>query len=377
MIRQNILRHSSYIALYLYPYKTMGQKILIVDDEPDQEEVIVQAFSRKDFAKKYEFMYAPNGLAALELLKEESKVDIALIDINMPEMDGLALLDHIRKSYPHLQSIIISAYGDMSNIRSAMNKGAFDFVMKPINFKDLEKTLIKTIQYVDEIKQNTQNVHENLLLKQQSMELEMKALRAQMNPHFIFNCINSIDAFILTDDKKNATLYLNKFSKLLRNILDGSRKSVIPLFEEIQTLKLYIQLEELRSNFKFKTIYIIDAGLENSEIEVPSLLLQPVVENAIHHGLRNLTGREGELTIEIRKEHDKIAYKVSDNGIGVKAAKAWRKKESEPLGMEITKSRVKIFNQEQVPSMQMCDHIAQDDGFSTSVAIQLTINDIR
>lgn len=140
-------------------------KILVVDDETDLEVLIKQKFRKQIREKKYEFLFAVNGVEALEKLKEESNVDIVLSDINMPEMDGLTLLSKITELRPLLKSVIVSAYGDMENIRIAMNRGAFDFVTKPINFQDLVITIEKTITYTQQIKETLQAIKENNILK--------------------------------------------------------------------------------------------------------------------------------------------------------------------------------------------------------------------
>src|SRR5680860_744416 len=136
-------------------------KILVVDDEADLEVLIKQKFRKKIREKEYEFLFAENGKVALEKLIEEPDVDIVLSDINMPEMDGLTLLSKISELRPLLKSVIVSAYGDMENIRTAMNRGAFDFVTKPINFQDLTITIDKTIQYTRQIKETLQAIKEN------------------------------------------------------------------------------------------------------------------------------------------------------------------------------------------------------------------------
>ena len=127
----------------------MSIKILCVDDEPDMEVLIRQKFRRKIRKGEYEFFFAANGLEALSALVDHPDIDIILTDINMPEMDGLTLLTKINElKNPVLKTVIISAYGDMENIRTAMNRGAFDFATKPIDFEDLETTLAKTIEQV-------------------------------------------------------------------------------------------------------------------------------------------------------------------------------------------------------------------------------------
>lgn len=140
-------------------------KILVVDDEADLETLIKQKFRKQIRQKEYEFLFAENGLDALEKLQGEHGVDIVLSDINMPEMDGLTLLTKINELSPIIKSVIVSAYGDMENIRTAMNRGAFDFITKPINFEDLTLTMEKTLKHAKLLKETLQAVKENNILK--------------------------------------------------------------------------------------------------------------------------------------------------------------------------------------------------------------------
>ncbi len=125
-------------------------RILVVDDEPDLERLVRQRMRRHIRRGKYGFEFAGNGVEALEVLAENQDIDIVLSDINMPKMDGLTLLQQIPEVNSDLRSVIVSAYGDMENIRTAMNRGAFDFVTKPIDFTDLEVTIERTLKHLDE-----------------------------------------------------------------------------------------------------------------------------------------------------------------------------------------------------------------------------------
>ncbi|GAB2784765.1 SpoIIE family protein phosphatase [Rhabdobacter roseus] len=128
----------------------MAIRILSVDDELDMETLITQLFRKQIREKKYEFIFANNGIEALDKLDEVGEVDLILSDINMPGMDGLTLLAKINeKNKPYLKAIMVSAYGDMDNIRTAMNRGAFDFITKPVNFEDLEITINKTVEHIE------------------------------------------------------------------------------------------------------------------------------------------------------------------------------------------------------------------------------------
>lgn len=148
----------------------MPVQILVVDDEPDLELMIDMSFSSQVKKGEYKFFYARNGVDALEKLEHNSTIDVVLTDINMPQMDGLTLLGKLNERYPLLRTVIISAYGDMSNIRTALNRGAFDFVTKPIDLDDLEATLTKTVKEAIERKTAIQN-HEKLTYIQNELSV--------------------------------------------------------------------------------------------------------------------------------------------------------------------------------------------------------------
>ncbi|OSZ73595.1 adenylate/guanylate cyclase domain-containing response regulator [Chitinophagaceae bacterium IBVUCB2] len=140
-------------------------KILVVDDEADLEVLIKQKFRQKIREQQYEFVFAANGVKALEQLELHLDVDVVLSDINMPEMDGLTLLTKLGEQNGLLKSVIVSAYGDMDNIRTAMNRGAYDFITKPVNFEDLELTMEKTIKHVGQLRETMKAIKENNILK--------------------------------------------------------------------------------------------------------------------------------------------------------------------------------------------------------------------
>ena len=143
----------------------MKAKIMIVDDENDFEQLVRQKFRRQIREQEYAFVFAQNGKDALEKLDENPDIDIVFSDINMPIMDGLTLLSKLNEKNPLLKAVIVSAYGDMENIRLAMNRGAFDFVCKPIQFEDLELTLLKTLKYVAQMRETLKAIKENNILK--------------------------------------------------------------------------------------------------------------------------------------------------------------------------------------------------------------------
>ncbi|WP_416896279.1 MAG: PP2C family protein-serine/threonine phosphatase [Minwuia sp.] len=138
----------------------MTTRILVVDDEPDLEMLFRQRYRRQVREGRYQLLFARNGAEALEVLGPQPDVDLVLTDINMPQMDGLTLLNHLGPFRRQLKTVVISAYGDMSNIRTAMNRGAFDFITKPIDFADLDRTIEKTIAEVFEMREAARRLTE-------------------------------------------------------------------------------------------------------------------------------------------------------------------------------------------------------------------------
>jgi len=180
-------------------------------------------------------------------------------------------------------------------------------------------------------------------------ELETKVLRLQMNPHFIFNSLNSIENFMMQNNKRQASDYLNKFSRLIRSILDSSRNEIVPLAKDMEALKLYVELEQLRFNNKFDFKTYIDPALAGGDYRVPSLLIQPYVENAIVHGLAHSDENDLSLTVTASLQDDKIKYMIQDNGVGRDKAKVYNqqnKPNHESVGLKITEERINLFNEE-------------------------------
>ncbi len=184
--------------------------------------------------------------------------------------------------------------------------------------------------------------------KSEVADTEMKALRAQMNPHFIFNSLNSISDYIAKNDTQSADRYLSKFAKLMRVILENSEQKEVTLADDLKALELYIQLEALRMNNKFSYEILVDNGVDKEATMVPPLILQPFVENSIWHGIAKKEGL-GKILIHIKKEgEDMINCIVEDDGIGRQQAMlvktSLHQQEQPSLGMKITQARIDILN---------------------------------
>lgn len=209
-------------------------------------------------------------------------------------------------------------------------------------------------------------------MKQQIATTEMMALRAQMNPHFIFNCINSIDALIQSNDKYNATVYLNKFARLIRNILDSSKQNTISLMRDLETLQLYIDMELFRNENRFTAVIEVEDNLSEQDIRVPPLIIQPYVENAILHGLRPRKTGGGKLLIKVSTQADRLVFVIEDNGVGRSAGGSHSLHRS--YGMEMSRDRVNFFNREEHIPVIITDLVKHGVPAGTLVQVSLKLS---
>jgi ligand-binding sensor domain-containing protein len=201
-------------------------------------------------------------------------------------------------------------------------------------------------------------------LSQKTTDLEMQALRSQMNPHFIFNSLNSINRFILQNNKLQASTYLTRFSRLVRLILQNSQAPMIPLENELEALQLYLELESLRFEQHFDFSINLDEDLDVSAIKIPAMIIQPYVENAIWHGLMHKT-EKGHLKIHIKEEADVLYCRIIDDGVGREKAAELKKRSGathKSLGMHITAERMALLEQKKKArtSVQINDLVLPD-----------------
>jgi LytS/YehU family sensor histidine kinase len=184
-------------------------------------------------------------------------------------------------------------------------------------------------------------------MERQIVELEAKALRAQMNPHFIFNCMNSIKSLIQQDEKEKASTYLTTFSKLIRTIFQNSDKREIRLFDEIETCRLYAELESMRFGKKFSYAFNIDETLDLKSVMVPALIIQPFIENSIAHGIMPKENG-GRVSVTVEKTDHTISCIIDDDGIGRDTSKQNKFKgdalQHQSKGMHLTQARLDLDN---------------------------------
>jgi LytS/YehU family sensor histidine kinase len=189
-------------------------------------------------------------------------------------------------------------------------------------------------------RRRSRQLHRDKQLNQKMANLELSALRAQMNPHFVFNALGAIQYFIQLNEVEAADTYLTRFAKLMRSYLDSSRERLIPLSKEIELLQLYTQLEELRFEGQFTTELIIANGADIEAHYIPSMLLQPMVENAIIHGLNERRDGLGKLIIRLEESKGGLKCEIIDNGIGRKQAAMRKRHGHRSKGMKLIEERI-------------------------------------
>ncbi len=212
--------------------------------------------------------------------------------------------------------------------------------------------------------------------QQKLNEVEMQALRSQMNPHFLFNSLNSIQHFIIKNQPKEAVDYLNRFSRLVRLILQHSRAKLVTLKEELDALKLYLDLENLRFKNRFSYQLEVDPALNQNDIEIPPMLIQPFVENAIWHGLLHKK-ESGHIRIKMNRKDEVLTCVIEDNGIGRKASAARKSnfnQHRKSMGMSITKDRLDIINHQQMGDASVVIHdLTSEAGESTGTKVEISL----
>jgi LytS/YehU family sensor histidine kinase len=176
--------------------------------------------------------------------------------------------------------------------------------------------------------------------------LALQGLRSQMNPHFIFNALNSVNHYIAGNDERKANKYLSEFSRLMRSVMENSQKDFIPLSTEIEILELYLGLEHARFSDKFDYEFTVDETIDREQFYVPPMLLQPYIENAVWHGLR-YRETKGKLSVNIKMVQNGLSINIEDDGIGRKKSqeiKTTNQLKNKSIGMHNTESRLKLIN---------------------------------
>lgn len=206
--------------------------------------------------------------------------------------------------------------------------------------------------------------------KEQTLQLRHRLLRNQMSPHFIFNALTAIQSFVYKNDARATDKYLSAFSKLMRGILENSRTEYISLEKELQWLENYLKLQSLRFDQQFEYQIVVDPDLDWIETQIPPMLTQPFIENALEHGLKNVDYK-GILNIQFKLDHKQLWVIVEDNGIGIDAAAANSSSEHQSLATKITSERLAVLNKYQQEKLYFEISSLEPSGTSVSFKIPL------
>jgi PAS domain S-box-containing protein len=279
----------------------------------------------------------------IEVQEGQSIIDIYRDGAQLEEFSS-AWLGHYRKAMEGESFVLEEEYSGRyfksslnPIIENAMVAGVTVFSEETTEHKKREKELSEANKQIDDLK--------------------LMALRAAMNPHFIFNTLNSIQYYIMENDQRNAVNYLSTFSKLIRSILNHSVVSKVKLNEELEMLRHYITLEQMRFENKFDFTFDVDSAIDTANIEIPSMLIQPFVENAILHGINNKPGR-GTLKISVKGSSDSILFEVEDDGVGRGATQKLHQQklsEHKSHGTALTQERLRLINTRRNVSLEIVD----------------------
>ena len=295
--------------------------------------------------------------AQIELLNNEKLINQQQLQLSEQQVKGESFKKNILISGVLILMLLGFVIFRNINLKQKNEAHRHEIIEKELNLQKLESERIKSE------------------LQQQATDLEMQALRAQMNPHFIFNSLNSINRFILQNNKAQASEYLTKFSKLVRLILQNSQVSLIPLENELEALQLYLELEAVRFDDHFEFNIIVEDELNAAGLKVPPLIIQPYAENAIWHGLMHKE-EKGHLQIELYEEENMLCCKITDDGVGRKKAVELKSKSAsthKSMGMQITANRITMLQKEKnSPTIKITDLILPDGtGGGTEVLIKI------
>ena len=226
-----------------------------------------------------------------------------------------------------------------------------------------------SIESMEDIRRKKEEINK---VNEQMAQLELASLRSQMNPHFIFNSLNSVQKYIWENKEEDAAEYLAKFAKLMRAILENSRKSLIPLKEEMDVLKIYIELEHRRSNGQFDYSIKTDEILNQEATMIPPMLMQPFIENAIWHGL-NKKQAKGNLWVVVQKQADKLVCIIDDDGVGRQSKTQTLAEEKKSLGIEITQQRIARLMETTKQEASIMIYDKKENGLATGTTVTITL----
>ena len=349
----------------------------------DEKKAIEIALLQKDILIKdqmfrEQFLLKGQREAQIELLDKDNKIKSQLLIqeafLKDQKEARIAILDKDNKLLDKNDQIKTQQLKQQAFVKKVLISGLLViiligfFIFRNLSLRRKNERLSRERSENELTMQKLESEKEHVQLQQQATELEMQALRAQMNPHFIFNCLSSINKYIVKNETVSASDYLTRFSRLIRMVLVNSQKSLIKLEDELDMLKLYLDMERLRFNNRFDyTITFVNA-IEPENVFIPPMLMQPFCENAIWHGFMHKEGN-GKLDIAISIYQDSLFCSIKDNGVGREKAEELKNKSTErqkSLGLKITNNRLALLSSQNGDKnfYEMSDIIDKEGRFS-------------
>jgi signal transduction histidine kinase len=372
----------------------MSARILVVDDEPDVEALVLQKFRHQIRNGTVTFLFARDGIEALATLKANDGIDLVVTDINMPRMDGLLLLQKLQESEESVSTIIVSAYGDMANIRTAMNRGAFDFLTKPIDFLDFEATIAKTIKHVEALREARRRQEENRRLELASQHKSQFLANMSHELRTPLNAILGYTELILDSVYGEAP-------EKMRGVLDRIERNgrhLLSLINDVLDLskieagQLVLALADYSLTNVVHTVYTAVEPLAAEKklafkVELPDLPPGHGDERRLTQVLLNLVGNAikftdtGEVTIRASIANGSFNVAVGDTGPGISAAdqaklfqefqqadnSITRKKGGTGLGLAISKRIIEMHG----GSIRVDSVVGQGSTFSFTLPVMV------
>jgi ligand-binding sensor domain-containing protein/anti-sigma regulatory factor (Ser/Thr protein kinase) len=372
----------------------LNDRIVIANSKLWEEPVNENLRTYIDDIKVNNTLYPFNG-SPLQLTHNQKSISIHFTGINYNKNATLLYaykMNGIDKDWTYSQQVNTTNYSNLSPghytflVKTKTQSGKWGPVNDSIRIIILPAVwqttwfwvltgLVTGLLVVWLVRRRISNIRKGAELKQKLAETEMMALRSQMNPHFIFNCLNAIDNLMQTNQPDKATTYLTRFARLIRSVLENSKNNVVPFHKDLETLQLYLQLEQFRASNKFSYELHADEELVNGDYKIPPLIVQPFVENAIQHGLLNKESGDRKLLIDASLKGDFIQYTISDNGVG--RAKGLEIKERnmpehKSYGIQITTERLQLHNRNGTANDIVITDLS-GDGLSNGTKIEVRI----
>jgi LytS/YehU family sensor histidine kinase len=312
-------------------------KVLVIDDD----RMVIEQISELVTGFGHKVSFVPKPKFAIQRMEKE-EFDLILLDINMPDINGIDLLKEIKRNpeWVNIPVIMITGEGDNNTLIECFEYGASDYVEKPI-IPTILRARINGLIRSHELARS-----ELRLKEQEALQYKLRSLISQMNPHFIFNVLNSIQFHVLEENKEIAIESISKFSDLVRTSLNNSDKEFICLQSEIEFLTTYLNLEMDRFKGKLFFDIAIADEIDPEDIMVPPMLLQPYIENAIVHGIGNKEGK-GNIKINFTTSDNCLQCEIVDDGIGREQARELKQLKvgsHESKGMSLTEVRMEMLN---------------------------------